>query len=188
MRQNLLLLQDVIDLGKCGEIVSVKSGYARNYLIPKKKAVIVKEHTLRMQKPLKEERAKLAVTDKKESEALANVLEIITLEIHVKVDPEGKMYGSVSQQEIVSLIEKHDIKLEKKDVILKHAIKDTGTHTISLKLKEGVIGTCKLDIIPEGGKKPVEVKKEEEEALKEEDKVEEVIEEEVVVEEKTSEE
>lgn len=153
MRQNLLLLQDVIDLGKSGEVVSVKSGFARNFLVPNKKAVIAGEHTLRMQKKLKEERAKQAATDKSESDALSKALELISLEMHVKVDPEGKMYGSVSQQDIVTLIEEHDIKLDKKDVLLKHPIKDTGDYTISFKLKEGIVGTCKLDIIPEGGKK-----------------------------------
>ena len=152
MRQNLLLLQDVMDLGRTGEIVTVKSGYARNYLIPLKKGVKAGEQTMRMQKRLQEERSKQAVTDKVEAEALAKVIELIVLETHAKVDPEGKMYGSVSAQEIIDLLAKHDIKLDKKDVQLKHSIKETGTFTISFRLKEGVPATCKLEIIPEGGK------------------------------------
>lgn len=153
MRQNLLLLEDVPDLGKSGEIASVRPGYARNYLLPQKKAVIAGEHTLRMQKRLQEERAKRAVLDKQESEALAKVMELIKLETHAKVDPEGKMYGSVTHQDIVNLLEPHGIKLDKKTVMLKHPIKETGSYDISFKLKEGVEATCKLEIIPEGGKK-----------------------------------
>lgn len=155
MRQNLLLLEDVQDLGRSGEIASVKAGYARNYLLPQKKAVIAGEHTLRMQKRLQEDRAKQAVLDKKEAEALAKVMELITLETSVKVDPEGKMYGSVSQQDIVNLLEPHGIKLDKRTVILKHPIKETGTFTISFRLKEGVEAFCKLNILPEGGKLPL---------------------------------
>lgn len=151
MRQNLLLLQDVTDLGRSGEIVSVRSGYARNYLLPQKMGVVATEHTLRMQKKLQEERAKQAIEDKKEADALVKVLELITLETIVKVDPEGKMYGSVSQQDIVNLLEKHDIKLDKKTVILKHPIKETGSYTINFRLKEGVIGSCKLEVLPESG-------------------------------------
>jgi large subunit ribosomal protein L9 len=150
MRQNLLLLEDVIDLGRSGEIVSVKSGFARNFLLPQKKGVIATEHTLRMQARLKEERAKKAVTDKVEAEALAKVIELITLQSHQKVDPEGKMYGSVTQQDIIELLEKHDIKLDKRDVLLKHPIKETGSFTISFRLKEGVPASCKLEVIPEG--------------------------------------
>lgn len=172
MRQNLLLLEDVSDLGRSGEIVSVKSGFARNYLLPRKKGVIASEQTLKMQKRLQEERAKQAVTDKIEAEALAKVIELITITTHAKVDPEGKMYGSVSAQDIVDLIAKHDIKLDKKDVQLKHPIKETGSFTISFKLKEGVPATCKLEIIPEGGKvlepKKVRTKKTKEAASTEE--------------------
>ena len=169
MRQNLLLLQDVADLGRSGEVVSVKAGFARNFLLPQKKGVIVGEHTLRMQKRLQEERAKQAATDKVEAEALAKVIEVIVLKTHAKVDPEGKMYGSVSSQDILDLLEKHDIKLDRKDVLLKHPIKETGTFTISLRLKEGVPATCKLEIIPEGGKvaepKKARSKKEKKEEL-----------------------
>jgi large subunit ribosomal protein L9 len=182
MRQNLLLLQDVIDLGRAGEIVSVKSGYARNFLLPLKKGVIAGEQTMRMQKRLQEERAKQAVTDKVEAEALAKVIELISLQTHAKVDPEGKMYGSVSQQDIVDLLAKHDIKLDRKDVQLKHAIKETGTFDITFRLKEGVPATCKLEILPEGGKvlepKKTRSKKEKEVAVSAEEVVVEEIEEE----------
>jgi large subunit ribosomal protein L9 len=138
---------------------------------------------MRMQKRLQEERATQAVTDKVEAEALAKVIELIILQTHVKVDPEGKMYGSVSQQDIVNLLEKHDIKLDKKDVQLKHSIKDTGTFDITFRLKEGVPAICKLEILPEGGKvlepKKARFKKEVAESSEEEVFSEEIEEEEI---------
>ena len=150
MRQNLLLLEDVEDLGRSGEIVSVRPGYARNFLIPKKKALVAKEHTLRMQKRLQEERAARAVVDKKDSEELAKLLANITLEIKVKVDPEGKMYGSVNAQDILMLLEEKGFKLDKKSLVLKHPIKETGSFSLNFKLKEEVTASCNLEIIPEG--------------------------------------
>lgn len=156
----LLLVKDVEDLGRSGEVVSVKAGYARNFLVPSELAVIAGEHTLRMQKQLQQERALRAVQDSKEAEELAKLIEKLTLETHVKVDPEGKMYGSVSAQDIVLLLEEHGIKLDRKNVQLKASIKDTGSYTINFKLKENVPANCKLEIIPETIKaihtKPVE--------------------------------
>lgn len=150
MKQKLLLIEDVEDLGKSGEVVSVKPGYARNFLLPRRKALIAKKHTLRIQKKLQEEREKRAVVEKKESGELAALIGEKVLSIDVKVDPEGKMYGSVSSQDIVALLEKEGIKIEKKSVNLKHPIKETGVFDITFKLKEGVEAGCKLKIIGEG--------------------------------------
>ncbi len=148
-KQQLLLIKDVDDLGKSGEIVAVRPGYARNYLLPQQQALIATKHTLRMQEKLKEERSKQAVVDKSESEALAKKIENITLSVHVKVDPEGKMYGSVSTQDIAELFEKENLPIERRNVQLKHPIKETGISEITLKLKEGVEVKFNLKIIPD---------------------------------------
>ena len=105
MKQQLLLLQDVDALGKKGDVVSAKSGYVRNFLVPKKLAVIASPNTLRKQERLRQERAKQAVVDLKESEDLAKQIESIILETRVKVDPEGHMYGSVSAGDIALLFQ-----------------------------------------------------------------------------------
>ncbi|MFA5250369.1 MAG: 50S ribosomal protein L9 [Parachlamydiales bacterium] len=152
-KQQLLLIEDVDDLGKSGEIVSVKAGYFRNFLLPQKKAVLASQHTLRMQQKLQEERAKKAVVDKAEAEALAKKIENITLSIHVKVDPEGKMYGSVSAQDIVQLFEKENLPVERRNLQLKHPLKETGVFEIRLRLKEGVETFFHLKVIPEEVKK-----------------------------------
>ncbi len=149
MRNQLLLLDDVDDLGRSGDIVSVKPGFARNFLIPQKKAVVADKFTLRMQSRLKEERAKRAEIDKKESEALAKKIEGMSLEIRVKVDPDGHMYGSVSVLDIVRLLQNEGIKLDRKNVLLAHPIKTLGSQTISLKLTEGVPAHFTLFIVSE---------------------------------------
>lgn len=150
MKQQLLLLQDVEALGKKGEIVTAKPGYVRNFLLPQGFAVIASPNTLRKQERLRAERAKQAVIDRKESEELAMQVEGTSLEIRVKVDPEGHMYGSVSAADIAQLFQEKGLPVEKKAVLVNKPIKETGLHKISLKLKEGVTVICQLSIVPEG--------------------------------------
>ena len=152
MKQHLLLLQDVDSLGKKGEIVTARPGYVRNFLLPKGYAVIATANMLRKQERLKKERADQAIIDRKESEELAMQIEARSLEIRVKVDPEGHMYGSVSALDIAELFKEKGLFVEKKSILVTKPIKETGSHTISLKLKEEVIASCKLQIIPEGVK------------------------------------
>lgn len=150
MKQQLLLLQDVDSLGKKGEIVTAKPGYIRNFLLPKGFAVIASANTLRKQEYLRKERAEQAIIDLRESQELALQIEAATLEVLVKVDPEGHMYGSVSANDIEALFKEKEIPVERKAIQLTKPIKETGKHKISVKLKEGVMVTCNLNIVPEG--------------------------------------
>ena len=146
MKNQLLLIDDVDQLGRSGDVVSVKPGYARNFLLPKKKAVVADKHTLRMQVRLKEERAKRAAVDKVESESLAERINGMTLTIEVKVDPEGHMYGSVAANDIVRLFAEQGIELERRNVVLLQPIKQLGEYPVVLKLKEGVPAQITLKV------------------------------------------
>ena len=151
MKQQLLLLEDVDALGRKGEIVTAKPGYVRNFLLPRGLAAIASPNTLRKQERLRAEREKQAVIDRGEAEALVKQIEGLTLEIKVKVDPEGHMYGSVSAHDIAQLFQEKGIAIEKKYIQLNRPIKETGAHKISLKLKEGIPAIVQLSILPEGG-------------------------------------
>lgn len=147
MGNQLLLIEDVDDLGRSGDVVSVKPGYARNFLVPQKKAVVADKFTLRLQARLKEERAKRAEIDKKDAEFLAERISGTVLEITVKVDPEGHMYGSVTTTDIARLFQENQgIIIEKRNVLLAHPIKAIGDHTINLRLKEGVPASFTLTV------------------------------------------
>lgn len=163
MRNQLLLLEDVDDLGRGGDVVSVKPGYSRNFLLPQKKAVIADKYTLRMQAKLKEERAKRAEIDRKDSEELAGKIEGMVFSIEVKVDPDGHMYGSVSALDIVRLLEKEGIVVERRNVALAQPIKTLGVHPINLKLKEGVPAHITLKV-HSGIEMPAEEVKEKEQS------------------------
>ena len=150
MRQNLLLIEDVEDLGRSGEIVSVKPGFARNFLLPKKKAVIAGAHTREMQARLQAERQRIAEQEKVEAEALAKKLEGAVLTTQVKVDAAGHMYGSVSQLDIVKLFEEAmEMTIDKRAIVLKHPIKKTGVYHLQLHLGEGVEAHFELKVIAE---------------------------------------
>lgn len=152
MPTKVLLWEDVEALGRSGDVVQVKPGYARNYLIPQGLARPATPQTLRQQEKLKEERLKRAAEDRREAESVAKVLEGITVMTVVKVDHEGRMYGSVTVHDIVNLLQQqHGLLLEKKNVLLKHPIKETGVHSISIKLKEGVVTSFHLKVLSEEG-------------------------------------
>jgi len=147
MATKLLLIEDVEHLGRKGDIVSVRSGYGRNFLLPQGFAVTATEKALRMQERLKVERKQIALVDKKESDEVAARLEGVTVKATVKVDHEGHMYGSVTTADIVALI--HDavkVELDKKAIQLKHAIKSLGIHTVNVKLKEGVQASFQVEV------------------------------------------
>lgn len=149
MQNQLLLIKDVEDLGRSGDIVKVKPGYARNFLLPQKKAVVADKFTLRLQAKLQDERVKQAAVDKQDAESLAAKIEGMVVAAVVKVDQDGHMYGSVAAIDIVRLLEKEGIKLERKNVLLPHPIKHLGEYPIQLKLKEGVPAQIFLQILSE---------------------------------------
>lgn len=149
MKQQYLLISDVEDVGRSGEVISVKPGFARNFLLPSQKAVPASAHTLRMQERLKEERSKQADVDRKEAEALAAKLNGLTLKVTVKVDPEGNMYGSVGSSDIIDLFTKEGYTMDRRNIGLNKPIKVIGNHPMTLKLKEGVACTYTLQIIGE---------------------------------------
>lgn len=149
MKQQYLLIEDVEDVGRSGELISAKPGFARNYLLPQQKAVPASAHTLRMQAKLVEERAKKAAVDRKEAEEHAAKLEGMVLQITVKVDPEGHMYGSVGSTDIIELFAKQGIKVDRRNIGLNKPIKEVGVHQMTLKLKEGVTCGYSLQIIGE---------------------------------------
>ena len=146
-KTQLLLLEDVTNLGRKGELATAKPGFIRNYLLPQKKAVIADKRTIRMQEQLKEERTKQAAEDKKEAVILAARLKSKTLSIKAKNDIQGHLYGSVNASEIVKILaEQEGIQLDRKNVLLPKPIKNVGVFEIHLRLKEEVPATFTLKI------------------------------------------
>lgn len=152
MAAKLLLIEDVEDLGRSGDIVNVKPGFARNFLLPRGFAVVADKGTLRMQARLQEERQKQAALDKAEAEKSADQIAHVTLSTIVKVDQDGHMYGSVTAHDVANLLQAQaNIVLEKRLIALKHPIKALGIHKINVKLKEGITASLTLKVMSEEG-------------------------------------
>ena len=167
-KQRLLLIDDVEDLGRKGEVVEVKSGFARNFLLPKQKATFATNHTLRMQTRLQEEREKLAVSDKVESEGLAKkISKIPSIQLDVNVDPEGTLYGSVTSTDIAKKLLDENLDVDKKYIKLAKPIKETGTFEVPIHLKEGIEALITVIVKGEGQVISPVVEKEEEKVAEE---------------------
>jgi large subunit ribosomal protein L9 len=148
-KYNILLLEDVINYGRKGDLVHVAPGFARNYLLPKKKALLANRVTIKMREKLQQERKVQAEIDRKESEKLAQKLEGKTFETTVKVDPEGHLYGSVTTHDIMEIVVREGFTIEKKHVALLHPIKQIGTYQVNLRLPEGVEVSIGLLVKPD---------------------------------------
>lgn len=141
----VVLLQDVKSLGKKGEIVNVKDGYAKNMLLPKKLGV---EATAKNLNDLKLQKAN---ADKKAAELLAEAkglcgkLEAAPVKLSVKMGAGGKAFGSVSTKEIAEAIEKDlGLEIDKKKITTDGAIKDAGEYTVSIRLHPEVSAKVKV--------------------------------------------
>lgn len=147
----LLLLKDVRKLGRAGDLVNTKPGYARNYLLPQGHAVLATPQALRSRAKIQEERRKQGEKDKSEAQEIAARMEEVVLVATVKVDPDGHMYGSVAPLDIIHLLkEQAGIEIDRQSVLLPHPIKKLGVYTVSFKLKEETKGQVSLKVIAEG--------------------------------------
>lgn len=131
----ILLLKDVDNLGKEGEIKEVKPGYARNYLIPKKYAVLATEENIKKLNIEKETITRKRKKEEKRLKELAKTIQGRSFTIKAKVGEDGKMFGSVTKEDISEIVSKETgIKIEKENISLFEPIKNTGVYDIELKI------------------------------------------------------
>lgn len=150
MAHQLLLLKDVEYLGRSGDLVRVKPGFARNYLFPMGFAAIADRATLRKREKLQKERAVLAARDLAESQTLSATLSALQISTEVKVDQEGHMYGSVNSSDILTLLTNQGLTLDRRSLTGFKPIRKLGQHAVQVKLKEGVVARLTLQVLAEG--------------------------------------
>lgn len=147
----LLLIHNVEDLGKQGEVVEVRTGYALNYLIPQGLATIATDHHKRM---VEKHRAKLqAIERAQQAELRKKAAEIskqsITIEANATED--GHLYGSVGAAEIVAALKKNDIHMQIDQIKLEGVLKELGLYTVKFRLASEVEGELKVWVVPTVG-------------------------------------
>ncbi|MDX1764018.1 MAG: 50S ribosomal protein L9 [bacterium] len=146
---NVILKEDVENLGKIGEQVRVKPGYARNYLIPQGMAI---EASVRNLKNL--EHQKKLVQDRiyktlKSAESLAKRIESTSITLSQKVGENERLFGSVTTMTIAAALEEEGIEIDKKKILLEEPIKQLGVYTIPIKLHPELTADLKVWVVEE---------------------------------------
>ena len=149
--KQVLLREDIDNLGARGEIVRVKSGYARNYLLPRKLAV---EATASNVKQIEGERAALAKREAKErstAELQANQLKNLTLKFERKVGEAGVLYGSVTSMDIAHELQSQGYEIDRRKIVLREPIKRFGNYSVPMRLHRDVTVDIPVSVLGEGG-------------------------------------
>jgi large subunit ribosomal protein L9 len=145
----IILREDVPKLGKSGELLTVKDGFARNYLLPKKLAVVANASNIRQ---LEHDKAVIALHQRKiknSAEALAEQLAHLNLQVKRKVGEQGRLYGSVTSLDISDALAAKGFEIERRTIHLPEPLKMAGTFDIELRLHKDVHIQIKLDIVDE---------------------------------------
>lgn len=146
----VILLEDVAKLGQKGEVVDVADGYARNYLMPRG---LVKQATaggLKELKVVKEREAEHKKKQKKKAQALADQLEGKAVDIITKAGDKGRLFGSVTNKEIAEAIHgQYQVKVDRRKIDLKEAIKSLGEHSVSVKIHPEVAANMVVRVVSE---------------------------------------
>lgn len=145
----VILREDIKTLGKAGEMVRVKPGYARNYLLPKGLAYEATEgNKKRIQAESKAKNVKLEA-EKSEASAIAAKLSQVTLTIASKAGEGDRLFGSITASDIAEAMAAQGHKIDKRKIELEHPIKTVGTHTVALRLHPEVQAEIRVSVIPE---------------------------------------
>jgi large subunit ribosomal protein L9 len=146
----LILNSDVKSLGRKGDVVDVAKGYARNYLLPKKLAVVANSSNLKFAEALREKREIQAVANNELAESIKTALADAKIVISENTTDEGTLYAAVSNEQIVDAIETFSgFRLEAEQINIENQVKEIGLHSISIVLGPDAKFETTLEIIPE---------------------------------------
>lgn len=145
----LILKEDVVNLGYKNDIVTVKSGYGRNYLIPTGKAVIASPAAKKMLAEELKQRAHKLEKIKKDAEAVAESLKNVSLKIATKVSATGAIYGSVNNIQIAEELAKLGHNIDRKIIFVKDTVKEVGQYKAIIKLHKEVSVEIPFEVVAE---------------------------------------
>ena len=150
----VLLLQPIKGLGAEGDTVTVRAGYARNFLLPRKIALPITHANKKQMESLLKAREAREVQDLDAARELAAKISDTTIAVVVKTGEGGKMYGAVTANDLIIRLKEEGIELVKKQLSLPAPVKDLGTHSIAVKLNSEISSELKFEVVSEN---PIEV-------------------------------
>ena len=145
----IILREDVEKLGKAGEVVKVKDGYGRNYLIPRQLAVLA---NVRNMKSLDHDRRTIetrAKKTRKTAEATAATLSAVSLVLPAKAGEEGKLFGAVTSRDIAEALGKAGLTIDRKAIQLADPIKQVGDYKVKIRVAADVLPEISVSVVPE---------------------------------------
>lgn len=145
----VILKENVTDLGYKDDVVEVKDGYGRNYLIPQGKAVIASASALKQLAEDQKQRAHKIAKIKADAEAAAAALEGVKLTIGAKTSSTGTVFGSVNALQIAEALEKLGYSVDRKIIYLKEPVKEVGVYTATIKFHKEVMKEIEFEVVSE---------------------------------------
>jgi large subunit ribosomal protein L9 len=146
-----ILLQDVETLGERGAVIDVSSGYLRNYLVPRKLAQPATPASIAESQRRIEAAERAAAEAEEKAEETAALLRKTVLTISHQAGDDGRLFGSVTAQEIADAVRQaRGVKLDKRRVLLTEPIRSTGTHMVTVEVVDGVTAEVKTIVTPQG--------------------------------------
>lgn len=143
----VILTQDVPNLGSAGELVTVRPGYGRNYLVPRGMAVSATAANVHRLEHEKRVIAKKVAKEKAGAEALAERINVLTLQFDRQVGEEDKLFGSVTSRDISDQLKKLGIEIDHRWIVMEQPIKALGKYEVPVKLSAGVTANIKFFVV-----------------------------------------
>lgn len=145
----VILKEDVHGLGRAGQTINVKDGYARNYLLPRGLALIADEKNLKVLEYQKKKFEEQAKKKRQDAESIAERLSALELTIKAKAGEDQKLFGSITAKNIAELLQKEGFLVDKKQINISEPIKRVGEHEVEVKLLSNVSAKLKINVVAE---------------------------------------
>ena len=145
----VILREDVVNLGYKDDVVNVKKGYARNYLIPQRKAIIATDSSKKVLAENLKQRAHKIEQIRNEAQALADKMEGVSLTIGAKTSSTGTIFGSVTNIQIADALKEKGFEVDRKIIVIKDAVKEVGNYVAVAKLHKEVSVDIPFEVVAE---------------------------------------
>ena len=145
----VILLKDVESLGSAGEVVQVKDGFGRNFLIPRNEALIATDTNVAQFESRRNQHEAVAERERRAAEVVAKKLEADSLTAQVKVGEEDRLFGSVTVQNVAELLEEKGYEIDRRAIDIGDGIRELGVYNVEVRLHADVTATVKLWVVKE---------------------------------------
>ena len=151
----VILVKPVADLGRAGDVKEVAPGYARNYLLPRGLAVPGTRHQMKRLQRLRGEAEAAAEHEAAEARSLAQRLRELTVTIPAQIGEGGRLHGSVTSPQIAAALdEQYQIRIDRRDVVLREPLRHLGSHQVTLRLPARETGVVSVEVVPDVPEEP----------------------------------